>query len=433
MTGGARVLRPDRAQLSWDMVDLDSQLAPDHFARVVWEFVERLDLSELYRAIRARDEVAGRPAADPRVLLAVWLYATSDGIGSARAVARLCRQHAAYRWLCGHVPVNYHGLSDFRGAHGALLDRILTESVASLASAGLISLEEVAIDGTKVAASAGRGSFRDVAGLERYEAAARRRIERLRGELEQDPAVGSQRQTAARERAAREVSARAEEARRKLEALQEEKRRREKTHAKAEAAKKEPKASTTDPQARVMKMADGAFRAAYNVIIAATTKTQIVLGINVTDRRNDTGTAVPMIDSIAERYEQTPTRALLDTRAVTQQEIARLAGREQPVTVYSPPPRDKPDASAETVRKRLLDRAKEAPAIAAWRERMGTPEAKEVYARRGHIETVNGGLKNHGMRRVSLRGAAKATCEALLHAIAHNLRRGVSLRMAAVP
>ena len=413
------------------MVDLESQLPPDHFARVVWQFVASLDLSELYAAIRARDEIPGRPAADPQVLLAVWLYATSEGIGSARAVARLCEQHAAYRWLCGHVPVNYHGLSDFRTAHAALLDRILTESVTSLAAAGLISLEEVAIDGTKVAASAGRGSFRDAAGLERYEAAARRRIERLRAELEQDPAASGRRREAARERAEREVAERAAAARRKLAALQEEKRKREKTHARAEAEKKPPKASTSDPQARVMKMADGAFRAAYNVIVAATTTTQIVLGIKTTDRRNDTDTAEPMLDDIARRYQATPARALLDTRAVTQPEIKNLARREPPVTVYSPPPRDKADASPESVDKRARRRRREPAALKAWRERMETPQGKEVYSRRRHIEPVNGDLKNHGMRRFSLRGLAKAQCEALLQAISHNLRRGVSLRRAA--
>jgi transposase len=425
------VVRPDRAQLYWDAVDLESQLPPDHFARVVWQFVESLDLLELYAAIRARGEAPGRPATDPQVLLAVWLYATSEGIGSARAVERLCEQHAAYRWLCGHVPVNYHGLSDFRTAHAGLLDRILTESVASLAATGLISLEEVAIDGTKVAASAGRGSFRDESGLERYEARARRRIERLRAELGEDPSAGGRQREAARARAEREVAERAAAARRKLAALQEEKRKREETHAKAEAGKKPPKASTSDPQARLMKMADGAFRAAYNVIIAATTTTQVVLGIKPTDRRNDTGTAEPMLDDIAVRYQVTPKRVLLDTRAVTQPEIKNLARREPPVVVYSPPPRDKEDALPESVDKRTWRRRRQPAALKAWRERMETPEGKEIYSRRRHIEPVNGDLKNHGMRRFSVCGLAKTQCQALLHAIAHNLRRGVSLRVAA--
>src|SRR3546814_4141662 len=152
MEQGPRVMRPDRAQLFWDMVDLDSQIGPDHLARVVWAFVAGLDLSPLYARIKARDAVAGRPTPDPRVLLALWLYATLDGVGSARALARLCRAHAAYRWLCGGVPGNYPGMSDFRTLAGALLDRILTESVTGLAADGLVALAE--------AAEIGRGASR---------------------------------------------------------------------------------------------------------------------------------------------------------------------------------------------------------------------------------------------------------------------------------
>ena len=136
MERGARVLRPDRGQLCWDMVDLDSQIEADHPARVVWGFVEGLQLDELYASIKAREGVPGRPTPDPRLYLALWLYATIEGIGSARALERLCRQHAAYRWLCGRVPVNYHDLSDFRSGAGAVLDRLLGESVAALVAEG---------------------------------------------------------------------------------------------------------------------------------------------------------------------------------------------------------------------------------------------------------------------------------------------------------
>src|SRR6516225_7062009 len=186
MAGGPRILRPDRAQLRWDMVDLESQIPADHLVRVVWSFVEALDLAALYEGIRARDDVAGRPTPDPKVLLALWLYATAEGIGSARALEQLCRNHAAYRWLLGGVPVNYHGLSDFRTAHGAVLDRVLTESVAGLMAAGVIELDEVAVDGTKVQANAGRGSFRGAGGMTRFEAAARERVAQLKAELVSD-------------------------------------------------------------------------------------------------------------------------------------------------------------------------------------------------------------------------------------------------------
>jgi transposase len=134
------------------MVDLDSQLADDHRARLVWAFVEGLDLREFYDRIKARDAVAGRPATDPQVVLAVWLYATLEGIGSARAIDRLCQQHAAYRWLCGGAPINHDLLASFRREHAALLDRLLTQSVTGLIAEKLVTLEEMAIDGTKVRA-----------------------------------------------------------------------------------------------------------------------------------------------------------------------------------------------------------------------------------------------------------------------------------------
>jgi transposase len=157
MSEGVRVIGPDRAQLRWDMVDLDSQLPEDHRARLVWAFVEGLDLSEFYDRIKARDAVAGRPATDPRVVLAVWLYATLEGIGSARAIDRLCQQHAAYRWLCGGAPINHDLLAQFRRENAVLLDRLLTRSVTGLIAEKLITLEELAIDATKSLPSRKRG------------------------------------------------------------------------------------------------------------------------------------------------------------------------------------------------------------------------------------------------------------------------------------
>ena len=169
MSQGARVLRPDRGQVRWEMVDLDSQLPADHRARLVWTFVEGLDLGDFYDRIKARDDTAGRPASDPEVVLAVWLYATLEGIGAARAIERLCQQHAAYRWLCGGVPINHDLLSAFRRDNAGLLDRLLTQSVTGLIAEKLITLEELAIDGTKVRARAGRGSMSQGKRLARIE------------------------------------------------------------------------------------------------------------------------------------------------------------------------------------------------------------------------------------------------------------------------
>jgi transposase len=157
MSKGVRVISADRAQLRWEMVDLDSQLPDDHRARVVWAFVQGMDLAELYDRIKARDDVAGRPATDPQVVLAVWLYATMEGIGSARAIDRLCQQHAAYRWLCGGAPINHDLLAEFRRENAAILDRLLSQSLTGLIAEKLVTLEELMIDGTKSLPSRKRG------------------------------------------------------------------------------------------------------------------------------------------------------------------------------------------------------------------------------------------------------------------------------------
>ncbi len=156
----ARVLRPVRNQAEMMVRDLDSLVAEDHPARLIWAFLEQLDLSGFYAPIKAVLDRPGRPASDPQVLLALWVYATVDGVGSARRLDRLCREHDAYRWLCGNVPVDYHMLSDFRAAHQGALDQLLTQIVASLMAAGAVTLERVAQDGMRVRASAGASSFR---------------------------------------------------------------------------------------------------------------------------------------------------------------------------------------------------------------------------------------------------------------------------------
>lgn len=432
MAQGPRVIGPDRTQLYWDMIDLESQIEADHLARVVWAFVEGLDLSALYDRIKARDDVAGRPTADPKVLLALWLYATLDGVGSARALERLCRAHAAYRWLCGGVPVNHHGLSDFRTLDGALLDRILSESVTGLAAEGLVRLDEVAVDGTKLRANAGKGSFRKPAALSDWERAARARVDRLRAELDCDPGASERRRRAALERAQSEIAERAAAARRKLAQLQAEKTKRAKTHKKQESEKGDPEVSTTDPEARRMKMADGAFRPAYNLLLAVAPHEQVILGVEPTDRRNDSGLATPMVEQLERRYARRPARLLLDTNLATGEEIVALAGHpEGGTTVYAPPPADKENVKPETLRKRARQRQREPAELKEWRERMASAAGQIVYRRRRLIETVNGQLKNHGLGTLALRGLAKIRCEVLIHAIAHNIRRGHALRLAA--
>ena len=205
----ARVVRPDRRQLRWDMIDLEGLLPAEHRARIVWSFVESLDLSQLYdqvlSQVLAREGEAGRPAADPAVLLSLWLYATVEGVGSARELERLAQSDAAYRWLAGGVPLNYHGLADFRVGQAEILDRLLTQSVTALIAEGLISLAEIAVDGTKVRASASKESFRTGEKLIKIEAAVAERLAALKQELASDPGASSRRGQAARDLAARRL------------------------------------------------------------------------------------------------------------------------------------------------------------------------------------------------------------------------------------
>ena len=294
MANEARYIRADRAQTRFDYIDLDGLLPMDHRARIVMGFVETLELSGLYDAIGSREGEAGRPPADPAVLLALWLYATVEGVGSARQLTRLCEQDLAYRWIAGGVPLNYHGLADFRVAHTEVLNRLLTESVTALIAEGVVSLSEIAVDGTKVRANAGRSSFKLADKLARIEAAVEQRLSALKTEIESDPEASSRRRQAAKERAAREVKERAERARAALERMRKEREKRTKKHPSEKEKKTEAKASLSDPDARIMRFPDLAIRPGYNAQIAVAPEQGIIVSIEMTDRRNDSGLAVPM-------------------------------------------------------------------------------------------------------------------------------------------
>ena len=426
----ARVVRPDRRQLRWDMIDLEGLLPADHRARLVWSFVESLDLSPLYDRVLSREGEAGRPAADPAVLLSLWLYATIEGVGSARELERLAQSDAAYRWLAGGVPLNYHGLADFRVENVEALDRLLTQSVTALIGEGLVSLSEIAVDGTKVRANASRRSFRTGEKLLKIEAAVAERLTALKQELASDRGASSRRRQAARERAAREVKERAGRARAALERLATERKARAARHAKDEAKKKEPKASTSDPEARFMRFPDGAVRPAYNAQIAAAPREGVIVSIEVTDRRNDAGLAGPMVDDIARRYGQTPDKLLVDTSYATSEHIVALAAHGAgPVSVYTPPPSEKENVKPATLARRIRKRAKEPACLKAWRERMASQAGQAVYALRKRIERINADRKNHGFGFLPVRGLIKAKAHALWHALANNLMAARRLRI----
>jgi transposase len=396
---------------------LEDLLAPEHLARTVWQFVQGLDLTPLLETIRAVEGRPGRPAIDPQILVALWLYATIEGIGSARAVAWLCANHHGFRWLCGGVEVNYHTLADFRVAHLDFLDELLTHSVATLMEQDLVDLNRVAQDGLRVRASAGAASFRRRPTLERCLQEAQTQVQRLRDEVATDPGEATRQQQKARERAAREREERIHKA---LERMPE-------MEAKKKADDKEKaRVSTTDPEATVMKMADGGFRPAYNVQLSTDTNAQIIVGVEVATSGSDQGQMVPMVEQIHERYEQYPKDVLVDGGFVKHDDIDTVSAPEQGCTVYGPVPKPK-DASKD----RYAPRATDSAAVAAWRQRMATPEAHTIYKdRAATAECVNALARNRGLRQLLVRGVAKVKAIALWYAIAHNLLRAVSLRAA---
>jgi transposase len=404
----------NRAQLELLPTDLEALLPPGHAARLVWRFVSGLDLSAFYATIRAREGGVGRSAIDPRILTALWLYATIDGVGSARTLDRLCGCHDAYRWIRGGVSVNYHTLSDFRVGHEAALDELLTQSIATLRHRGIVTLARVAQDGTRVRASAGAGSFRRDATLRACLHEAQHLVERTKRQAD----GGLSRSEAAQARAAAERLAHVEAA---LAALP------EVAAARARTAKKrkkgEPKVarvSTTDADARVMKMADGGYRPAYNVQFATDHDSDLIVGLAVTNACGDQQELLPMLTQLEARIGL-PDTLLVDGGYVAHDAIDEATARG--VRVLAPVPRQR--GSAEPVPVQPTD----SPAVAAWRARMATDEAKHEYRTRGAVaERINADARTHRtLGRVLVRGLPKVQAWVCWIALAHNLTRAMEL------
>ena len=413
-----RLQRPNRAQVELRPVDLEGLLPADHRARIVWEFVEGLDLAPLYAEIKAVEGHAGRPPIDPAILMALWLYATVEGVGSARAIARLCDEHDAYRWLGGGVSVNYHTLADFRVQPVEYLDQLLTTSVATLMAEELVTVTRVAQDGVRVRASAGAASFRRRPRLEEFLAEAEAQVVALRQELHDDPGATTRRQAAARHRAAEERRQRVAKALEHLPEVEAKKKATEREHARA---------STTDPEARVMKMADGGFRPAFNGQLATDTATQVIVGVDATNIGSDRAQLAPMTEQLQRRYGQAPAEMLVDGGFVNHDAIVAVARPEVGCTVYAPVP-----APRDPTRDPYQPCPGDPAAIAQWRQRMGTEAAKTIYKERAATsECVNAIARNRGLQHFGVRGLEKVKAVLLWFALAHNLMRAVALRQAA--
>jgi transposase len=356
---------------------------------------------------------SGRTPIAPAILFALWLYATVEGVGSARAIARLTPDHDAYRWICGGVQVNYHTLSDFRADHGEALDGLLTDSVAALLSVKAVKLKRVAQDGMRVRASAGAASFRRQGTLERHLDAAREQVETLKRQIADDPGSVNRRHQAARERAAREREAKVRKAVERLPEL-------EQIKVKQGKQPDEARASTTEATATVMKMADGGFRPAFNAQYATDTESQVIVGVDVVTVGSDMAQLVPMVDQVTERYDQTPEEWLVDGGFPAHEQLENVADQ---TTVYAPVPKPKDPATDPHAPK-----PSDSEVVAEWRQRLGTEDAKLIYKdRAATAECVNALARNRGLNQVRVRGTAKVRCVLLFQALAHNLMRTVAL------
>jgi transposase len=414
--GRLRLREPERDQIEMRVADLNSLIGEEHRARLIWAYVEGLDLRELEAGIKARSDRPGRPATSPRLLLALWLYATTEGVGSARALERLCERHDAYRWLCGGVSVNYHGLADFRVGCAGLLDRLLSEHLAALMQAGLVDLDTLAQDGVRIRANAGTSSFRREATLEEKLAAAKAVVEELKREVEASPDASNQRIKAARERAARQRVERIEAAQAARAEI--ENKRKELDEKGGNGKKrKEPRASITDADARVMKMADAGFRPAYNVQVASVAGEQIIVAIEISNNGSDRGQMQPMLEKL-DGLGHAPKRHLADGGYGAAEDIEWA--HERKVVVYCPPTKSKSG-------KR---RKAEGEGVKAWRARMETEAGKAQYQVRTICECIHARWRNWGLRQLAVRGIKKVRASVLLYALTNNVLQGYRLAAA---
>jgi transposase len=405
---------------------VDDLVSPTHAVRQIVEVVEHLDLSAFCQPIKAREGVAGRDATDPKLLVALWLYACVRGIGSARELARQCEENVAFQWLCGGVSVNHRLLSDFRTDHGEALDQLLTQVIASLVDKGVVKVSRISQDGVRVRVGAGASSFRREERLEKLLEEAKQHVAELQQQLD-SPASAARKvtakQAAARKRAAREKQERLEQA---IAQLPELKRRQEEAAQRAGEGKsgekirnKEPRVSTTDAEARVMKMSNGGFNPAVNVQLAADAESRAIVGVEASNEGSDSaGLSAPMRQQVEERTGGKVEEHLMDGGYLRIEDIEEA--HAQGVALYVPP---KPARNPDRRGQELEPKRGDSEAVRAWKERMKSEKGKEIYQQRAATsETVNAELRSwRGLARITVRGLAKARCIALWCALAYNV------------
>lgn len=471
----------NRQQMSWRAVDVERLIGEDHAARAIWSLVGRMDLSAFYRAIDSNAEEGGRPAFDPQRLISLWVYAYSQGIGSAREVARRCEYDPAFQWLTALDEVNYHTLADFRVARQKELDELFTQVLAALSTEGLITLEQVMQDGTKIKALASTRSYQREGTIPGHLERARQRVEEM-GDPRNEEARPKAKQAPARAR--REQQERLQSALNEWQKLQ--------ARKNGEKAKNEARVSTSDPQARVMHHSDGGLSLSYNVQISTDAAHGLIVGVAVTQETNDWAQLMPAVKRIEERLEKKPQQMVADVGYTTRETIEDMAGRdidflgslikeeklsradardrlppsvfiydrEQDCYVcpenkrldyegrhtkargfayyrYEAEWRDcqscaqKPQCCPENQKQgRSVTRVEESAVVLAFRQKMTTDEARAQYRRRSQVaEFCHAWIKSKlGLRQFHVRGLLKVATEMLWACLTHNLQHWIRLR-----
>lgn len=412
-----RFNRPERTQCEWREFSLEQFIPADHPVRLVWWYVQKLDMSLLEAGYKAVQGEKGRNPVDPRILMALWIYATTESISSAREIDRRCRTDLAFMWICGGVSVNYHLIADFRSQNLEFFQKTMVTSISSFLHANVITLETVAQDGMRTRANAGTSSFRRKAKLEECVEKAKAHIQRMN---EQEESENTKAQQSAQEYAAKSRLARVEEALRQVEELEDQREKRKK------GSGQQARCSMTDPDARIMKMGDSGFRPGYNVQLASDGASKMIIGVAVTNSGNDHEQMIPMLDQIKDNFGRLPEKMLVDTGfsgkdAVTKAEAVG-------VKVYAP------IHGKQAMEKRGNDpyarQRGESDEYYNFRQRMSTSKAQEIYKQRSAIaEYPNAELRNRGLTQFRVRGLERALASTLLYALSFNFMRLVSMNL----
>lgn len=411
--------KPDRSQVDPNPKRIDDLIPADHPARLVWELVQGLDMTPLYAQIKAVEGHAGRPPIDPRILVGLWLYATYEGVGKARELCRRCYDCDPYKWLRGGVDVNYHTLADFRTQHPEWLREQVVNNIAALRAEGLASLDVLGQDGMRVRASAGNDSFKRADTLEQRREEADQEWDLLQQEFVQEPEL-SLREQAAQERAVRERIERLEQAQEEVQKVAEAREKRKKGDGDS------ARASTTDPEARRMKMGDGGTRPAYNVEFTTDLNSLVIMGADVINAGSDSGQMEPMVEQIEAEQGPLPEGAeyYIDGGFASRKDLQSMAQRG--VIVFSPV------KAVEKHRQQGKDpyapRRGDSPEVVQWRQRMGTEAGRQKYKQRGKCEWTNAECRNRGLQQFVVRGLEKVRTVVLWYVLVHNLFRMVALR-----